>query len=94
MTIVASKELMAIREEIIEEVPNPKWLVRSFEPVEDAKEVLIDPSGSKGKVVRIAPRFPPNRKTRSSTSSMPIEKFLCGNRRTCQAFREESPSMP
>ncbi|XP_066316813.1 uncharacterized protein [Miscanthus floridulus] len=40
--IVASKDLATIRE-IIEEVPDPKWLARSFEPVEDAKEVLIRP---------------------------------------------------
>ena len=52
-TIVASKELAAIREEIIEETPEPKWSADSFEPVEGAKEVLIDPSGSEGKVVRI-----------------------------------------
>ena len=53
MTIVASKELAAIRKEVAEEAPNPKRPVGSFEPVEGAKEVLIDPSGSKGKVVRI-----------------------------------------
>ena len=51
--IVTSKELMAIREEIIEEAPSPKRLVRSFEPMEGTKEVLIDPSSSEGKVVRI-----------------------------------------
>ena len=53
MAIVASKELTAIREEIIEEAPNSKQSAGSFEPVESAKEVLIDLSGSKGKVVRI-----------------------------------------
>ena len=51
--IVASKELAAIRKEVAKEAPNPNRLVGSFEPVEGAKEVLIDPSGSKGKVVRI-----------------------------------------
>ena len=51
--IVASKELAAIREDVVEEVPDPKRSAGSFEPVEGAKEVLIDPSGSKGKVVRI-----------------------------------------
>ncbi|XP_066374023.1 uncharacterized protein [Miscanthus floridulus] len=51
--IIASKELATIREEIIEEVPDPKRLARSFEPMEGAKEVLIDPSSSKGKVVHI-----------------------------------------
>ena len=44
---------MTIREEVIEEAPDPKWLAGSFEPVEGIKEVLIDPSGSEGKVVRI-----------------------------------------
>ncbi|XP_066324020.1 uncharacterized protein [Miscanthus floridulus] len=51
--IVTSKELASIREEFIEEAPNPKRSARSFEHVEGAKEVLIDPSSSKGKVVHI-----------------------------------------
>ena len=53
VAIVASKELAAIRKEVAEEAPNPKRSARSFELVEGAKEVLIDPSGSKGKVVHI-----------------------------------------
>ena len=52
-TIVASKELAAIRKEVAEEAPDPKRSGGSFEPIEGAKEVLIDPSGSKGKVVCI-----------------------------------------
>ena len=51
--IVASKELVAIRKEVTEEAPNPKRLAGSFEPIEGAKEVLVDPSSSKGKVVCI-----------------------------------------
>ena len=51
--IVASKELVAIRKEVIEEAPDPKRSAESFEPVEGAKEVLIDPSSPEGKVVRI-----------------------------------------
>ena len=51
--IVASKELATIREEIVEETLGPKRLAESFEPVEGAKEVLIDPSDSEGKVVCI-----------------------------------------
>ena len=39
--------------EVTEEASDPKRSARSFEPVEGAKEVLIDPSGSKDKVVRI-----------------------------------------
>ena len=57
--IVASKELAAIRKEVVEEAPNPKRSTRSFKPVEGAKEVLIDPSGSKGKVVRIGTTLSP-----------------------------------
>ena len=53
-TIVASKELAAIRKEVTEEAPDPKRSAGSFKPIEGAKEVLIDPSGSKGKVVHIS----------------------------------------
>ena len=53
MIIVASKELAAIREEVVEEAPNPKRSTESFKTIEGAKEVLIDPSSSEGKVVRI-----------------------------------------
>ena len=53
MVIVASKELAAIWEEIVEEAPDPKWSARSFEPAEGTKEVLIDSNGFEGKVVHI-----------------------------------------
>ncbi|XP_066396416.1 uncharacterized protein [Miscanthus floridulus] len=53
VAIIASKELAAIRKEVIEEAPNPKRSAGSFEAMEGAKEVLIDPSGSKSKVMRI-----------------------------------------
>ena len=53
MAIVASKELVVIRKEVTEEAPDPKRSPGSFELVEGAKEVLVDPSGSKGKVVCI-----------------------------------------
>ena len=53
MAIVASKELAAIKEQVAKEAPDPKQTAGSFEPVEGAKEVLIDPSGSKGKMVCI-----------------------------------------
>ncbi|XP_066318448.1 uncharacterized protein [Miscanthus floridulus] len=56
--IVTSKELAAIREEIVEETPNPKQSMGYFKPIEGAKEVLIDPSSSKGKVVRIGTTLP------------------------------------
>ena len=51
--IVTSNKLAAIRKEVAEEAPDPKQSAESFEPVEGAKEVLIDLSGSKGKVVHI-----------------------------------------
>ena len=51
--IVTSKELAALREEVVEEALDPNRSARSFEPIEGTKEILIDPSGSEGKVVRI-----------------------------------------
>ena len=53
VAIVASKELAAIRKEVTQEAPNPKRSAKSFEPIAGTKEVLIDPSNSNGKVVRI-----------------------------------------
>jgi len=52
--IIASKELTVIKEGTAEEAPNSKRLAGSFEPTEGIKEVLIDPSSSKDKVVRIS----------------------------------------
>ena len=53
VAIFTSKELAALREEVVEETPDPKRSAGSFEPVEGTNEVLIDPSSSEGKVVRI-----------------------------------------
>ncbi|XP_066323176.1 uncharacterized protein [Miscanthus floridulus] len=55
IAIISSKELTTIIKEVAEEAPNPKRSTGSFELVEGAKEVLIDPSSSKSKVVRIGP---------------------------------------
>ncbi|XP_066392190.1 uncharacterized protein [Miscanthus floridulus] len=44
--IVASRELITLREEVAEEAPDAKKSTRSFESVEGFKEVLIDPSSS------------------------------------------------
>ena len=52
-SIVASGELAALKEEVAEETPDAKKSTGSFESVEGPKEVLIDPSSSKGKTVRI-----------------------------------------
>ena len=51
--IVASGELATLKEEVIEEAPNVKKSSRSFELMEGSKEVLVDPSSSEGKKVRI-----------------------------------------
>ena len=50
---VASGELAALKEEVAEEVLDAKKSTGSFELVEGSKEVLIDPSSSEGKMVRI-----------------------------------------
>ena len=51
--IVASAELAALRKEVAEEAPNPKRSIRSFEPAEGSKEVLMDPRSTEGKTVHI-----------------------------------------
>ncbi|XP_066373943.1 uncharacterized protein [Miscanthus floridulus] len=48
-TIIASEELATLREEVAEGAPNAKRSTGSFESTEGSKEVLIDPSNSKGK---------------------------------------------
>ncbi|XP_066375193.1 uncharacterized protein [Miscanthus floridulus] len=53
LTIITSKELTVIKEGTTEEAPNSKQSAGSFELMEDVKEVLVDPSSSKGKVVHI-----------------------------------------
>ena len=52
-TVVASRELAALREEAAKKMPNTKKSTGSFESAEGSKEVLIDPSSSEGKTVRI-----------------------------------------
>jgi rhamnose utilization protein RhaD (predicted bifunctional aldolase and dehydrogenase) len=59
VVIIASEEPMVIKEGAIEEEPNSKRSARSVEPTEGTKEVLIDPSGSEGKVVRIGTLLSP-----------------------------------
>ena len=51
--IVASEELATLKEEVAEGVPDAKKSTESFESAEGSKEVLIDPSSSEGKTVRI-----------------------------------------
>ena len=51
--VVASEELATLREEVVEEAPKAKRSSESFESAEGPKEVLLDPSNSEGKKVRI-----------------------------------------
>jgi hypothetical protein len=53
LVIIASEELMVIRKGTVEEASNSKWLARYFEPMEGVKEILVDPDGSRDKLVRI-----------------------------------------
>ena len=53
MAIVASEELAALKEEVAEGAPDAKRSTESFKSVEGSKEVLVDPSSSEGKTVRI-----------------------------------------
>ena len=50
---VAFGELVALKEGVSEEAPDEKKSTGSFESVEGFKEVLIDPSSSEGKMVRV-----------------------------------------
>ena len=52
--VVASRELTALREEVAEKTPDVKKSTGSFESAEGSKEVLVDPSSSEGKMVRIS----------------------------------------
>jgi hypothetical protein len=81
--IIASRELMVIKEGAIEEEPNSKRSVGSFEPTKGTKEVLIDPSGSEGKVVRIGTSLSLNRKVRWLTSFTQTKTSLHGNPQIC-----------
>ena len=52
-TVVASRELAALREEVAKKTPDAKTTTGSFKPAEGTKEVLVDPSSSEAKRVRI-----------------------------------------
>ena len=51
--VVASKELITLREEVAEKTPDAKTTTGSFKLAEGTKEVLVDPSSSEAKRVRI-----------------------------------------
>ena len=86
IAIIASAELTALRKEVAEEAPDPKRSARSFEPVEGTKEVLIDPSGSKGKVVCIGT-------TLSSELEGMLVDFLHSNRDICAWRPSDMPGI-
>ena len=52
-TIIASEEHAVIKEGTAKEAPDSKRSIGSAKPTKGIKEVLVDPSSSKGKVVRI-----------------------------------------
>ena len=51
--VIASKELITRREEVVEKTPDAKTTTGSFKPAEGTKEVLVDPRSSEAKRVRI-----------------------------------------
>ena len=51
--VIASRELTALKEEVAEKMPDAKRSTGSFESTEGPKEVLLDPSNSECKKVRI-----------------------------------------
>ena len=51
--IVASRELTALREEVIVGTPDAKKSSGSFESAEGSRDVLLDPSSFEGKKVQI-----------------------------------------
>ena len=51
--VIASKELATLREEVAKKMPDAKKSTGSFKSVEGSKEVLVDPSSSETKRVRI-----------------------------------------
>ena len=55
--IVASGELVALKEEVTEEAPDAKKSTRSFVPIEGSKEVLVGLNSSEGKTVRIGTKL-------------------------------------
>ncbi|XP_066316369.1 uncharacterized protein [Miscanthus floridulus] len=59
LATLAFEELAAIEKDIAEGAPDMKWAARSFEPTENAKEVLVDPDNSIDKTVSIGTDLSP-----------------------------------
>jgi hypothetical protein len=56
---IASEELAATKVVAVEEAPDSKKPACSFEPTENTKEVLVNPTGSDNKVLRIGSNLSP-----------------------------------
>jgi hypothetical protein len=56
---ITSEELAATRVVTVEEAPDAKRPVCSFEPTDNTKEILVDPTSSNGKVLCISSDLPP-----------------------------------
>jgi hypothetical protein len=56
---IASEELMTIREAMDEDTPDSKGQAKSFEPIEDTKEVPVDPNDPNGKVLHVGADLSP-----------------------------------
>ena len=59
LTTMASKELAAIEKDIAEGAPDVKRVARSFEPMENIKEVLVNLDNSTDKMVCISTTLSP-----------------------------------
>ena len=58
-TVIALEELPAVHQVDDEEAPDAKKASGSFQLAEDTKEILIDPSGSEGRMVRVGATLTP-----------------------------------
>ena len=76
LSAAVSEELAALKEEVTEEAPDAKKSTRSFKSIEGSKGVLVNPRAHRVKWCSLVPRFPPNRKARSSASSALTETSL------------------
>jgi hypothetical protein len=54
-----AKAFIVDLENLVNEVPNPKWHADSFEPTEATKTIPLDPSGSSDKTLRISYELDP-----------------------------------
>jgi hypothetical protein len=58
-TIASQGKIADIKETVVEDMPDAKRQARTFMPTEGTKEVILDPSSSDGKVVRVGTSLSP-----------------------------------